>query len=117
MTVVLLLWGIGRSEAEIRRACLLSPFILACSMSIPSAALDPESAAALALWSVLRNFDLEHLVTNFFPYFQAQIAFGFIFSILLLGGLCVIFGYVFVFPILWLERALIKRGFLLAESA
>jgi hypothetical protein len=56
-------------------------------------------------------------VTNFFPYFQAQIAFGFIFSMLLLGGLCVIFGYVFVFPVLWLERALIKRGFLLAESA
>ena len=115
MAIVLWIWSIGRSEREVRRAYYLSPFILAGAMGVPTIAFSANDSAALFLWNILHRFRLEYLMPNFFPYFSVETPLIILVALLMMGGLSVMIGYVFVGIVFLIERALLKRNYLITD--
>ena len=116
IAVVLWLWSIERSEEEIQRAYYLSPFMLAGAMGIPASIIEVDQTLNLLGWSLLHFLHLDMFASTLFPTFDLDTALVLAVAIFMMGSLCIIIGYVFVGPVAWLERALLKRNLLVTES-
>lgn len=116
VVVTLLLWGIRRSEKEIRFSLLLAPLMLAAGMGIPTAIMDVNTTGALILWNFLHSIHAEHLLPSFFPYFKTEDPMIFMVAMLMMGGICIMVGYPFVLLVLGFDRVLTRKHVLIAET-
>lgn len=116
MTVVLWLWSIGKSEAEIYRVYALSPFILASAMGIPVTLFSMPEGGIMIVWGILHTLHFDNLARYLFPDFNGEYMVGLAGLIVVMGGISVLIGYLFVGLMVWIDRVLQKRKLLVMES-
>ena len=116
MVVVMLLWGRGRSIAEIRTLYQLSPVLLACAMAIPAMLLDLPEAGEMFLWGFLRLSHMDPIIPVFLQREAPEQIFRLGLAWVLMAAPCVFIGYTFVSAAELLEKVLDKRGFFLPEA-
>jgi hypothetical protein len=117
MVVVMLIWGRGRSTAEVRRLYLLSPFLLASSMGYPAVLTAPAIALQFLLDGFLRINNLSYVAARFFRGLdqgEVSVVGSFWFA---MAVLCVVVGYAFVGIGLWMERFMARQGWFNEEFA
>jgi hypothetical protein len=116
MAVVLWLWSIGKSEAEIYRVYALSPFILASAMGIPVTLFSMPEGGIMIVWGILHVLNIDNLLRYFFPHFNGEFMLGLAGLNMVMGGITVLIGYLFVGFMLWIDRILQKRKLLVTEN-
>jgi hypothetical protein len=117
MVAVMLIWGRGRSTADVRRLYILSPFLLASSMGYPTLLSNPVIFLQFLLDSFLRINNLSYVTARLFKGLDQGEAL-FIGSFwFVIAALCVLVGYAFVGIGLWMERFMTRHGWFKEELA
>jgi len=116
MVIVMLIWGRGRSTEDVRRLYLLSPVLLACSTGIFAISLSLPNSLFVLLDGLLRMNNMEFIASALFKNLESQMVSGVVFSWFFMATVCVVFGYVFVGVVVWVEKVLDKRGLFKDES-
>ena len=112
MVVVMLIWGRGRSTEDVRHMYLLSPVLLGCSTGILVLIIDPLNSGKFLLAGILNMNNMGFAVPVLLNNMNREASLGIGISWLFAAMICMVIGYVFVGFVLWLERALMKRGIL-----
>lgn len=115
MVIVMLFWGRGRNDAEVRTLYLLSPVLLACAMGIPALLVGMPDSGMFLLWGVLSMNHLHFILRVFFENFSVEQSMMVGFMWMFMAAFCLVIGYALVGCMLLLERALLKQGVLLSE--
>jgi hypothetical protein len=115
MVLVMLFWGRDKSAKEVRGLYLLSPLILACAMGIPALLVNAPYSGAFLLSGFIRMYNLDFILPAIYREIDTEQALGIGVAWMVMGGLCVIIGYMFVGSILLIERVLLKRDAFLDE--
>lgn len=117
MVIVMLIWGRGRSTADVRRLYILSPFLLASSMGYPALLTAPAIALQFLLEGFLRINNLSYVTARLLKGLDQGEAL-FIGSFwFVMAALCVLVGYAFVGIGLWMELFMTRHGWFKEELA
>jgi hypothetical protein len=117
MVAVMLFWGRGKTEDEVRTLYLLSPIILACAMGIPALLVDMPGSGMLVLWGVLHMNHLDFVIPALFKNFSMQDSLSVGFTWAFMAALCILIGYIFVGCVLLIEREMNRRGLFREEMS
>ena len=91
---------------------LLSPVLLGCSTGILVLIIDPLNSGKFLLAGILNMNNMGFAVPVLLNNMNREASLGIGISWLFAAMICMVIGYVFVGFVLWLERALMKRGIL-----
>jgi hypothetical protein len=117
MVVVMLLWGRGRTETEIRTLYLLSPALLSGAMGIPALLVSLPDSGLFLLWGFMRLNHLDFVIPILFEEYSVDDAMAVVFVWAFMAALCLVIGYAFVGCGLLLERVMHRRGFFVEEQS
>jgi hypothetical protein len=110
MVIVMLIWGRGKSMADVRRLYLLSPVLLACSTGIPAIVFSAPGSIYFLVDGFLQMNNLGFVSTILLKDMYMNSDYELLFAWFFMAAICLLVGYVFVGIVLWIERILIKRG-------
>ena len=116
MVVVMLLWGRGRTETEIRTLYLLSPALLSGAMGIPALLVGLPESGLFLLWGFIHMNHLDFVTPILLKEYSPDdaMAIGLVWGFM--AVLCLVIGYAFVGCGLLLERVMYRRGFFQEEQ-
>lgn len=116
MVAVMLLWGRGRSETEIRTLYLLSPALLSGAMGIPALLVSLPESGLFLLWGFIRMNHLDFMIPVLLKGYSVDDAIAVVLVWGFMAMLCLVIGYAFVGCGLFLEKVMNHRGFFLEEQ-
>jgi len=117
MVVVMLLWGRGKSTADVRRLYILSPFLLAGSMGYPALLTNPVVSLQFLVGSFLQMNNMSYAAALFLNGIDQSDVLVINIFWFMMAVLCVVVGYAFVGIGLWMERLMTRRGWFTEEFA
>jgi hypothetical protein len=107
--ILMLFWGRGKPADELRRAYLLLPVLLACSMGIPALLFYMDSSIALLAWGFLHLANLDFLTPLLLKNTPLEEALIVSVAWVFMAAVCLVVGYLFVGIVLLVERILKRR--------
>lgn len=116
MVAVLLFWGRGRTNHEIRTLYVLSPAVLAGAMGLPALLVGLPESGMFLLWGFLRMNHLDFAIPLFFENYSLEQFAGIILVWAFMAALSLLIGYLFVGGALLIERGMDRRGFFRGET-
>lgn len=116
MVAVMLLWGRGRTETEIRTLYLLSPALLSGAMGIPALLVSLPESGLFLLWGFIRMNHLDFMIPVLLKGYSVDDAIAVVLVWGFMAMLCLVIGYAFVGCGLFLEKVMNQRGFFLEEQ-
>ena len=117
MVVVMLVWGRGRSTADVRRLYILSPFLLAGSMGYPALLSNPAVSLRFLVGGFLQMNNMSYAATHFLNGIDQSDVFVIVFFWFFMAAVCVVVGYAFVGIGLWMERSMARWNWFKEELA
>lgn len=108
--ILMLFWSRGKSAEELRRAYLLLPVLLACSMGIPALLFWMDSSAILLSWGLLHLANLDFIAPLLLKDYPAEEALLVSVAWAFMAAICLVVGYLFVGIVLLIERILKRRN-------
>jgi hypothetical protein len=114
--ILLLFWGRGKPAGELRRAYLLLPVLLACSMGFPALLFYMNSSIVLLAWGFLHLANLDFLAPLLLKNYPLEEAFIVSITWAFMAAICLVCGYLFVGIVLLIERILNRRNLFKGEE-
>jgi hypothetical protein len=116
MVIVMLFWGRGKTDREIRTLYLLVPVLLACAMGFPALLVDLPGTVLFLLWGILRANHLDFFTPVLLEYYSIDQALSVSAAWAFMAALCIVIGYTFVGCALLVERVIQRRGLFQEED-
>ena len=116
MVIVMLFWGRGKNADEVRKAYLLLPLLLACSMGIPALFFYRDGSVLLLSWGFLHLAHLDSMAPVLLKDYSFEQALGVSVGWAIMAAVCIVVGYMFVGVILLIEQVLKRRNLFKAEE-